>query len=532
MAVEVEEIRNQVEYYGEQVLELLDASNDDHQALVQKGLHLYRQGMVYALDITSNHVETMVQDVTPFEVVLDLLFPVLNECTCPVDGICRHEMAVFFSLYSKVHSVEQWLDGWRNAKALKLVQGLKRGSDLLKDSKPELSGYEKWLSFYQSAYASLDSRNPYLLEMHTQNAYRNLLRKGPVEREWKPLYQLFTAYFSYKELNRIVLELEEERDFDKTHMLSIFQYFLDEAEEAVDRLTVTTMPFAFDDYIAFLREDLPKLIEDTPAFRYETIELYRVLWTQLFKNTAWRKSELARLQDLTLTTFEEDIAAAHLSLLLREDEAALEILEELEVDALPYLPYWLKWLGSHGQMRRYKQLLQFAVEWIPDFLEGLERDFHRVSFTRFFLDSIDQGFLEKEDSSFMENLYIKLLPYSYHYYREFLSVKKQYKKLLELEVMIGNGIDDLDKGDVKTINTEAPHLLLPFYHTSVSRFLEERNRDSYKKAVKHLKKLRTIYRKEKKLPQWEHFFQNLLDQTKRLRAFHEECRKGKLIDGY
>jgi sulfur transfer protein SufE len=57
-----------------------------------------------------------------------------------------------------------------------------------------------------------------------------------------------------------------------------------------------------------------------------------------------------------------------------------------------------------------------------------------------------------------------------------------------------------------------------------------KNREHYKEAVRKLKKLRMLYKKLKRLSEWEEFLDILMTRTKRLRAFHEECRKGKLID--
>ena len=59
--------------------------------------------------------------------------------------------------------------------------------------------------------------------------------------------------------------------------------------------------------------------------------------------------------------------------------------------------------------------------------------------------------------------------------------------------------------------------------------IERKNRKSYKEAVRYLKKLRTIYKKLNKKTTWEYYLENLLEDTKRLRAFQEECQRGKLV---
>jgi uncharacterized Zn finger protein len=64
----------------------------------------------------------------------------------------------------------------------------------------------------------------------------------------------------------------------------------------------------------------------------------------------------------------------------------------------------------------------------------------------------------------------------------------------------------------------------------IGDLVDMKNRSSYKQAARVLKKLRTVYKKLKRVPEWEVFFERLLVRTKRLRAFHEECTRSKLIE--
>ena len=72
-------------------------------------------------------------------------------------------------------------------------------------------------------------------------------------------------------------------------------------------------------------------------------------------------------------------------------------------------------------------------------------------------------------------------------------------------------------------------MLLPILHQAVDGLIEQKNRVSYKQAVRLLKKLRTIYKKLKRVPEWEAFIDKLLKRYKRLRAFQEECVRAKLV---
>ena len=72
--------------------------------------------------------------------------------------------------------------------------------------------------------------------------------------------------------------------------------------------------------------------------------------------------------------------------------------------------------------------------------------------------------------------------------------------------------------------------LLPILHLQVVRLIASKNRSSYREAVRYLKKLRTIYKKLKQVNTWDSYIHYISDTNKRLRAFQEELKKGKLID--
>lgn len=87
----------------------------------------------------------------------------------------------------------------------------------------------------------------------------------------------------------------------------------------------------------------------------------------------------------------------------------------------------------------------------------------------------------------------------------------------------------IDRGDLRYLESLDPAVLIPLYHQWAARLIEEKGRKSYQEAVRLLKKLRNIYRKQKRKREWETFISRLASYYPRLRAFQEELRKGKLI---
>jgi uncharacterized Zn finger protein len=103
-------------------------------------------------------------------------------------------------------------------------------------------------------------------------------------------------------------------------------------------------------------------------------------------------------------------------------------------------------------------------------------------------------------------------------------------KWADLQAFIGFDLDSLGKDRIREISKKEPSILLPLYHQSITGHINMKNRDHYREAVRKMKKLRTLYNKLKRQEDWQLFLELLLEKTKRLRAFQEECKRGKLID--
>jgi hypothetical protein len=79
------------------------------------------------------------------------------------------------------------------------------------------------------------------------------------------------------------------------------------------------------------------------------------------------------------------------------------------------------------------------------------------------------------------------------------------------------------------VEKEDLHLLLPLYTQAAERYILQKNRSSYRMAVKMISRLQTIYKKLKKLDQWQAYYRHIVNQYSRFRAFQEELAKGKWI---
>lgn len=155
--------------------------------------------------------------------------------------------------------------------------------------------------------------------------------------------------------------------------------------------------------------------------------------------------------------------------------------------------------------------------------------YYKVEITREVLNLSERYTHATGDEKHYETILRALLPYSASEYSHFLMSSKQYKKWVDLHLIAGIEIEEIHRSFLTTIEKNDRSLLLPLYHRGVQKMIQAKNRPSYKQAVRYLKKLRTYYRALGRYDVWLVYREKLLEETKRLRAFHEEMQKGKLL---
>ncbi len=502
--------------------------------VVQRGLLLFRQGSVLQLKLEKDDFVTgAVQDVTPVKIKLDLNLPYLSECSCPGEGICRHQMAAFFQLLSHQSSVSAWAEEWRRphheqqrAKSL----GLMRAKDLLKNTGQAMPDYENWTAALRENFDVImkgnDELKPYLINELFSVYERRITAGAPLTKEWKSLYGLVSGVISFQKLLELSIDLQHDEKTINHHYRHLFQNILDDVEQFTDKFSVQSLPFAFDKFIDKLRHETTRLITEDASFDYERIHLFRILWSDLFKNRDWREEMINQLSEHSSPHFSITVGLIHLHLLLGNHKEARERVIACDAEITPYFFYWFDVLDT----KQKEFYIVHFIGLIKDYLKGQTDYFAARQFMYKTLKAIRPYCTENDRPDLIERAYVNLLPHSFHDYQYFLLEKKEYGKWMELQTYIGFNLESVSKESLKTLQVEAPKVLLPLYHQAIQADLNGRNRAHYRQAVRKLKKLRTLYRKMKRLDEWEEYFDILLSRTKRMRAFQEECKRGKLID--
>ncbi|BCB05897.1 SWIM zinc finger family protein [Bacillus sp. KH172YL63] len=546
MSIRIQELKDKLLPMSQSIQGELDPNQDAGKNVVSKGLLLFRQNLVSNVKVRDEEVTAEVQDVTPVSIELNLSFPLLSKCSCPSNGWCRHQMATFFVLYNKVGRVSEWIQDWRSRSQasagepkslddlLKKHGGsgaLRKASDLLNERKTRGNTPEEWWQFFESLLRQEDmdllERQPYLMDVLVQNMTKRFMKEAPFEREWKPLYQLFATFFLSIEIDT---RLQEQNVELSREQYSMYDFLLGEMEDAVEKLSIHAMPFSFDPFIAFLKTKTVDMSDSAENSTMMKAEVYRFLWYYLFKQKSWRKDEIARLEAQANEdeTFHH-VALLHQYLLLEDLEKADAVVDQLGSELVPFSEFWLRKFFSGKRYEVGFFLVRHLLSRLPAHVEGLDY-YEATRFVRWFVRILPMDWLMEKDSGLVNELLLSMLPYSFFSYNEYLINAKAYREWVELQRYMSYSIREMDGMGLRDVTKEAPELALPIYYTGVMEAIEQKNRDSYKLAVRYMKKIRTIYKKTKSIDKWDAYLSYILEKYKRLRAFQEECRKGKLID--
>lgn len=537
LSVIPEEYLEPLQWFSEYMKETLIPDSLEDAKIVQKGLHLYRQGAVTSVKLEHGHATATVQDVASVKVTLNLDLPQISECTCPADLFCRHITAAFFQLLSYERSVAEWVDMWRKPlrekKAVK-SWSIERAKDLLKTAGMLKPDYQQWVTTFRESFDLIlrgkGAPKPYVIAELFETYSRRLKAGAPLKQEWKQLYFLVAAVVSFTKLLELSHDLGHNEDTVNRHYRQLFQGAIQDIMRLSDTISVQALPFDFDDFIEQLKGETNALIESDYMIAYDRIHLFCLLWTRLFKKKNWREEQLMTLLKQDDRGLAQRVAIIHLHLLLKNDDEALTLIKSCDERLTPYFFYWIDLLTEQKEWARIESFLTEFLARIRSFLNR-DADYYACrDFSKMILNSIIPYCTETGRTDLFERALYEMLPYTFREYEDFLFEKKDFTKWMELQTYIGLRMESLSKSQIKRLQDEAPELLLPLYHQAIQLHIDVKNREHYREAVRMLKKLRTLYKKIKRTDEWEEFLNILLTRTKRLRAFQEECKRGKLID--
>ncbi|MFC0272327.1 SWIM zinc finger domain-containing protein [Metabacillus herbersteinensis] len=527
---------------AEQIKHLLSKDDEHDRTLMKKGLILYRQGSIFMIKTTSDSVSARVQDVTSVEVKLDLDDFTMSTCTCPSDSICRHILATFLYVYATVDRVGTFVDRWKDDKKQPdILAHVRKASSLLRPE-PEFNNksLQSWLNFFDEEYElwreQISSPNNLVQSLY-HHYYMKLKKKAPTSPEMKQFYNTQAATTVFIKMLQLINETKPS-DYMLQHVYYPFiDQLIDAVSMAIREMKRYALPFALDPLLDESVERFRELLTCSTHYQYERLTLYRLLWTELLRRDKfilrereWLEEQQADELDRDLPkTVEYETALMHMDFLQSRDDDVFKRLSALPATAYPFMFEWVEDIVKKKNYQRLSRWVTHLIDSAPDYLQSPVSFNEKRSSIRYLINLLKENTdFTKKDAVF-EELCAALLPYSYSEYDDYLLTKQQYRKWVELQTLLGFSIFELDRFVLKEAEKAEPGSLLPLYHQAVETEISMRTRENYKVAVRYLKRLKAIYKKLKNEPAWENYLHHLTEEHRRLRAFREELKKGKLI---
>ncbi len=297
--------------------------------------------------------------------------------------------------------------------------------------------------------------------------------------------------------------------------------------------------------LAILRGDMFAEVRDT----YTLLSSYYALWRYWIRplpdGTERLERELHVLDEIADEVIEQDksssvgltpgvartrfahhsllLARSYIHFLLKHDEAALRDIHEAAARHDFYPERMPNMTGELATTEQWERL----VWWLGKLASILRRQYSEL---QAYADHWDAAVKQLPDAeSAMWAALESLLPLGGRMYEEKLLAYGKYERWMDYQLSSGRDPANYKVTELKPVETNAPHLLLPFYHQAVERHMSHKNRDGYKAAVKLLKRLAKLYHRLKQDERWTNYIEQFAAHHSRLRALQEELRKGKLI---
>ncbi|NEW07548.1 SWIM zinc finger family protein [Paenibacillus sp. SYP-B3998] len=522
--------KNRMNYLIKQIQIHFDA------VVLENGWEYFHKGRVAEIDLVGTSIHALVKETNKsHNVVLNLEDFVHSECSCSYDGFCKHIGAAFFNLYAPYGRPELLLQQLKQAiltrkkpargAAISASRNASKANIPLEEAMPI-----EWHRLFEGRFHGFSISHQNSIETFYESALETL---PGYAADWRAstreLYMLHIVLFMMRKIEQFYQDT-------KSSYLSFYhengckvaaKNCEDKFVEFVERMDVnrsfTTEPKHWQATMKMLGE-FALQGKDSPI---DWLFVYRYIWWKLTEQPKAQQEEIQRLELLlakkdTIPRKKDTllVARAHFDIMQGNTDTAFQRLEKL---THPNAKDFFLYLNYYYKDQQWEKTL-FWLRWLLSTISHANHDDFRT-FCQYWLDTTKHLESDSEWVHVMESL----LPRSYYYYTAYLLQTKRYRQWIDLQ--LANRISPLSLYalELRAIEDHDAALLLPLYHQAAERAVLEKNRASYKTAVRLLKKLHAIYKQLEQDDRWEHYIYRLADKFSRLRAFQEELKKGKWI---
>lgn len=502
--------QSQVEQWINSIGDDLHPSHQDDEDLVRRASFFVRNGAVRALsyDPFQHSLEAKVQDVSPAIVTVHLVDQKVA-CSCPENRLCRHSLAVIFSLYMQKFSLSEWLQEWRLKKSEQL-------SILANERTPE-----SWNAIVQSTFNAVSGdwswKERYYIDNSILQIKQKIKKFMPFEREWQPLYDVYTRTMFL----RLLFEASEEQS--ENMFRATIQADIDDIQHQLLNLSTKPRLFAADPFYEALVMHVRHIVYELETMVDLRFNLLHSFWVIMLTEKGHREKEYAYLQQESRPN--QELFQALFCVLLKKPDDLRGITEQIQANNMPEWMHLAKLAKEQEDLTSLTIILHAIRPHIFDYVNS-----HLSAWNRSLFVSKLYGlykFIDMPDDE-REQLFWQFGSFGVRAYSDFLIDQRRFTDWVALHHRFASTLDYADSCGLKTVMQEAPETVLPLYHVLALNEVRERNRHSYKQAVRIWKKMKSAAKKSNKIDYWNDYVREIQAKYRRLRALQEEIQKGNL----
>lgn len=519
---------------------------------LKRGFQYYKQGCVQNLNMpNSQSIESSVLGSTYYRVRINLELFSESRCSCPVGRPCKHIVAALLEFADlQGRSVFQLANAKTNAQpklvtkpssksaaSTQLGNTKEQEAAALKEQASQIPNISilQWHHFFKLSTAHLNSntRNAKYIEDALKAIFLNKPELPPVPEYYFKLHShLFILSQLTRQVNSQISNHNSYLAYQIHHVASELQTKIEAiiAEASFELADTLNDDSLIQQSLTLLRKEM---LTETSGYYY-FLAHYLNMWiywvTPANRSPHFYSEELQLLEttaselSFSLSSFSLTVAQIAIHLFSDNDQEAWKLLSVMKEKYAQQSDYTLYFLAFLSQSEEWERLVSWLVEAAPLF-----RSFRNTSlpvYSEYWESAIHHL---PESEQIMWDTMVSMLPQSRILYEEKLIARGAWKRWMDYHLSRGSDALDFRVTELAPLEKNAPEVLLPFYHQAVERYILNKNRDSYKAAVKLLKRLAKLYKKMKQEPRWEQFLTAFTFRNSRLRALQEELRKGKLL---
>ena len=499
-----------IQEWMDKIAEDFHPSHQEDEELIRRASFFVRNGAVRILsyDPYEHELQAKVQDVSPVIVTVSLLDKEVS-CACPEKRLCRHCLAVIFSLYMQKFSLSDWLSEWRLKKSEQL-------SLLANERTPQ-----SWDAIVKSTFDAVSSDWSWKERFYIDNSINQMKQKlkkfTPFEREWQPLYHVYTRTV----MLRLLFEVSE--SMDEALFRATIQTDIEDMQHQLVTLASKPRLFAADPFYDALVMHVRHMVFELEAMLDLRFNLFHAFWVILFTEKGRREREFAHLNDHK--RFDNALFRALFCILLKQPDELRAIAEKVHPNDMTEWMHLAKLAKEMDDTESLTIILHAIRPHIFDYVNTYLSAWNRSLFVSRLYELYKSIEMPDEER---EQLFWQFGSFGVRAYSDFLIDQLRYADWVALHHRFASTLDYAESCGMKTVLQEAPETVLPLYHVLAQNEIRERNRHSYKQAVRIWKKMKLAAKKAGKTDFWNSYVQEIQAKYRRLRALQEEIQKGNL----